>query len=337
MPVFERSQPDRVPSRIVQGTEDFSFTSKDLPGDGNNVDSGGGTFMVDWMGIDQPGQTTNVEPPPDAFGTVTITISARAKLGPRRIEESQRWIEIGINQQTPLSKKFFLESGTDCNPIFDTDSVTLTAQRWNDLKSGGFNGGQAEGVVLLRLFAFNIPADPIEVATCETGGQSLARIIIQYNAVAGEPTVEELDLLLWGEDLCQNILFQPFIRPESIESTAGPEFERGMFEVVSTPCRAVWDRLPKAEEEPCQHLMAGLAVDVDGFARVLFCSQPATQRSEELQYHLADLTIATEQNTLDGLVEPGTVFWMGVYKAPFWTEAILNSSQLYCRALIGDP
>lgn len=143
--------------------------------------------------------------------------------------------------------------------------------------------------------------------------------------------------LPWDPNLCQNAVFDPAVRPEA-HLPDGPSDERGRddfqpgdFEILSAhPIRAM-AQTPTLTGDPCANHYGVVAIDADGDARGVFCSQPKAGRESQRQASYADAYTQTETDP-SGLVTAGDVVLRAAYHAPWFTEAQYRSYVVNCEA-----
>jgi len=292
MPHYEAPAEDRTPQRGVPTFSNFLWRGR--------TENWGGEFP----------SFLHVDEVPEAAEEVLITLRMRADIG-----NPLKGAKLEANGEL-LGDFFYLPWG-EAFGCTDSDfvEIRLSAHVFNTyIRNNLFTEPE-------RIFFSIFPVGNPDPWACH----SITWVDITLEFIYATTTVEPLDLKMWGEDLCQNVVLSPTFLPDEMSPV-----------LQSThPVRAM-AQAPNATEEVCAYHRGELVIDRDKFARGFYCSQPVSYSADEdQQNHYADLFIIQQHNTvLSEQVPKGFGCFLGAYHAPRWTETQLWSHAEICTAEI---
>lgn len=193
----------------------------------------------------------------------------------------------------------------------------------------------------------------------ECEGIPEVQVELQYDQVILGSTTESRDLQLWGEDLCQNVIFAPSIPPLGHNRMVGFFDDNGQpipgrhrlpenfCELLSTHAGRMIDEEGSASEEVCKHSYASMVVSPDGYARGYFCSNPESLSPRAFQQnHYGHPFVQMGENdeveptplqkdfSVSQQIPRGMCAFIGSYHAPRWTELLYYSHREICEAIV---
>lgn len=168
-------------------------------------------------------------------------------------------------------------------------------------------------------------------STCENTGHLCGQIEPHGCRETMQDTLPE-GLLPWSADICQNAIFEPYIRPPSEYPENDPDFVPGLWELKTVhPVRAMEMSMQELNElrEPCAYHMARMTV-YEGWARPIYCSQPFHGDETSKQTSIAYPYVQKDAD-VNNFIEQGATAFVGAYHAPWAMEAQFHSNQILCE------
>lgn len=316
MSSLEWSQEDRIPRGLLESTVEINKESS-------------------WMHVElETGIWVSVYgipmvDPADVVGEedneISIELKVNLELRPNSYGVNFELFNTRIG--TGLWTEFSPETngnGRTCMGTSDPDKVTisLSAQEFFQIRQAKIDSdpGWLEGTVSFFIFPLG------NAATCGGGPlyrDSKAKVNLRFKYKTFTPL--PIDLKLWDEDLCQNMVMTPTYSPNSIFPS-----------LLSTHTTRAMAKSPTPTEEVCKHHTAEVVIGSDGYARAFYCGKSWAQGDETHQRnYYADPYIVQDKDTVLGSQVPkGMACFLGSYHAPKWTEAQLWSHKFMCKARI---
>ena len=191
------------------------------------------------------------------------------------------------------------------------------------------------------------------------GVEPLVQVELQYDLVTQTQTVEPRDLQLWGEDLCQNVVFAPtlpllghnrmvgFMDDDGVPIPGRHRLPEGFCELLTTHDTRMIEEEGSASAEVCKPSFASMVVAPDGFAKGYFCSKPevlAPRRFQQNHFAMPFVQVGENDTTdpaplqrdfsVSQQVPQGFCGFIGAYHAPRWTELLYYSRREICRGIL---
>ncbi len=218
-----------------------------------------------------------------------------------------------------------------------------------------FFGGYVDGLIVVfvrwqgGLHDFYTPCN----------SESVIQVELHYERVVQTQETEPRDLQLWGEDLCQNVVFAPCLPPLGHNRKVGFFDDNGapipgqhplpenFCGLLSTHSTRMVEEAASASEEVCKPSYASMVIAPDGYAKGYYCSQPESLDPRRFQQnHYAHPFVQMGANDTTGPsplekdwpvsreVPKGFCGFIGAYHAPRWTELLYYSRREICGGIL---
>jgi hypothetical protein len=113
-----------------------------------------------------------------------------------------------------------------------------------------------------------------------------------------------------------------YASPQSTHPVRAVEVDLGQVDTGPTP------------GESCAHHWGHLGVGLDGFVEPYFCSQPNYAREHNQTSFMTPIVQRVgeelDEADSDSIIDDGFAAFLGIYHAPYWTEAQFSSATPRC-------